>query len=1016
MNDVVAAESRKSPRALNISPNLEALLEHEDRIRQLTDDAGIIQVETASPSAEVEVGEGLPPPPRKARMTRGVMKLGSPQYTSFSGLDKFHDIRKTASLPSSPAMPTGPTTPNPYINPAPTLDDILRAEREVATGTHARGRSTTENGVLRSDVGWIDDHDNNDDDNDRSWTVTRPRDDTLLTTLPRSSIDIDGRQMQSEDLVQRKHNLRQSVSKGGSIPRIEKLLGINRNPFGRLANGATQVFRIDEVPRESDIKRSPGSPKELKVKARRDSSDRDAEKTMQRVVRESVVLDIRREDTGEEREEGEESCVPSVDTRWPRRRLVSHGASSGRWSSGSVDLQSDTTHEPTSTVGHDAHISISSTLYSSSSCSHPRSMYNDPDDPVSPFHALRPAPDDRHSFIDILSPARPHFPDHPRPKLALDTAAVTSNVMSQKPPVPTTPKPIFSRKPGGSRRSSPKDPSPAGSAGQSLPPTTNFLDMDERADLIRKSRKLTQVFGQTPGPDALSQHDSGKQFPPYPRNRHHRAAMSVSNDRSKPVLPPLRPGVLSALSFEPASITGRRHSLPLSPDDMSFLSVTPPPIDPKSSSTFERQQSAPSRKARSRNRAAHHPINHPDPRSRTSFIDLSDDEIMDDGASVLLTPIGGVRRNVSPSTQSLFENMTPEEQADEERRRKREKLAKLHRFLGSRVPPQLILGIDHSDISLPPVRPAEQTMTAEETAHRVWLRRRRSSSAAVFPSTWSDDLAELTDKEKAINVRRAQKMEKVFGVAPPQSLYHTRHSPSPSASKAVSSVANTPQDVLGPSIQRNPNKSSYTKTKSKKSDRPGTAESSQALLPKNKQSAFATNDTNDTQPTTRHSFIYNHYQHSLNSLNDIIDRDDRESLAELHQYLSSGDVTTTPAETRTPGDRRVSNASSIKSERRRSLPARTSMISIASEFSITSPKPEITDFQIRRRRVAKLTQFFGVDYRELINDVLESIEHGLEHERKRGTLRAEEVEVFNDHAFVVLHILIFNPGLVVEAA
>jgi predicted secreted protein len=68
------------------------------------------------------------------------------------------------------------------------------------------------------------------------------------------------------------------------------------------------------------------------------------------------------------------------------------------------------------------------------------------------------------------------------------------------------------------------------------------------------------------------------------------------------------------------------------------------------------------------------------------------------------------------------------------------------------------------------------------------------------------------------------------------------------------------------------------------------------------------------------------------------------------------------------------------------------MLSVASEISITSPKPEITDFQIRRRRVAKLTQFFGVDYRELINDVLESIENGLEHERKRGTLRAEEVE------------------------
>ena len=69
------------------------------------------------------------------------------------------------------------------------------------------------------------------------------------------------------------------------------------------------------------------------------------------------------------------------------------------------------------------------------------------------------------------------------------------------------------------------------------------------------------------------------------------------------------------------------------------------------------------------------------------------------------------------------------------------------------------------------------------------------------------------------------------------------------------------------------------------------------------------------------------------------------------------------------------------------------MISTSSESSITVLRPDQTDFQLRRRRAAKLTNFFGVDYRELINDVLESIESGLEHERKRGTLGAEEAEV-----------------------
>ena len=202
------------------------------------------------------------------------------------------------------------------------------------------------------------------------------------------------------------------------------------------------------------------------------------------------------------------------------------------------------------------------------------------------------------------------------------------------------------------------------------------------------------------------------------------------------------------------------------------------------------------------------------------------------------------------------------------------------------------------------------------------------------------------------------------------------------------------------------------KPKSKTSDRPGTSDSNKQLLPKGRNSADL--DQSPTHSTAkRPSNVYSHYQHSLNSLNDIIDRvsiqlfhaysliltlvspqDDKESLAELHEYLSYGDVIISPRlqEFSRIGDRRRSSISSIKSERRRSLPTNTSVISIVSDYSITT-RPEVTDFQARRRRAAKLTQFFGVDYRELISDVLESIENGLEHERKRGTLNPDEVEV-----------------------
>jgi predicted secreted protein len=77
------------------------------------------------------------------------------------------------------------------------------------------------------------------------------------------------------------------------------------------------------------------------------------------------------------------------------------------------------------------------------------------------------------------------------------------------------------------------------------------------------------------------------------------------------------------------------------------------------------------------------------------------------------------------------------------------------------------------------------------------------------------------------------------------------------------------------------------------------------------------------------------------------------------------------------------------------------MMSIASEYSITTPKPDVTDFQLRRRRAAKLMQFFGADYRVLIQDVLESIEKGLEDERKRGTLAHDEAEVSSPYSIEI---------------
>ena len=85
----------------------------------------------------------------------------------------------------------------------------------------------------------------------------------------------------------------------------------------------------------------------------------------------------------------------------------------------------------------------------------------------------------------------------------------------------------------------------------------------------------------------------------------------------------------------------------------------------------------------------------------------------------------------------------------------------------------------------------------------------------------------------------------------------------------------------------------------------------------------------------------------------------------------------------------TSSAGSRKSDRRRSLPLSVELSPTVSEFD----RPDVTDFQWRRRKAAKLTQFFGVNYRDLMNEILESIEKGLEEERGRGTMQPDEIQV-----------------------
>ncbi|KAH7922853.1 hypothetical protein BV22DRAFT_1016479 [Leucogyrophana mollusca] len=444
-----------------------------------------------------------------------------------------------------------------------------------------------------------------------------------------------------------------------------------------------------------------------------------------------------------------------------------------------------------------------------------------------------------------------------------------------KPPLPTTPKPVFRRRDRRrlDKRSLSASPHPAFTKfANPLPPTTNVLDANERADLIRRNRKLAQVFGQTPGAEMLATDgDEPRLFKILPppalaaflglaKQRNHRHAMSVSVALKTPGhrTEPTSPWQVLDNPWSP----GRRHSSPLSPDGFTLY------FDSAGAATDQEYTASCSRD----------PHYHAGP--PTSFIDLSDEDILNDGASAIsglsIPKKGGRSRDYrySTTTPSLAESLSPEAQLEADKRRKREKLAKLHRFLGSRVPTDLVVGALAAP-SLPPS--PHPDFTTEDASRPIWMQRRRSGSALPTRSEPFDRVKEeLGGEEKALNVRRAQKMEKVFGIPPPQTLYHTRPLPSvPVHSQPTSPTGNVSPPFypsISPVLERNLNQSAYTKTKGKRYERPGTSESTRLLLPNTPNTSVSVDYGSGYQDVLARSTVYMNYHQSLNSLTDIIDR------------------------------------------------------------------------------------------------------------------------------------------------
>jgi hypothetical protein len=98
--------------------------------------------------------------------------------------------------------------------------------------------------------------------------------------------------------------------------------------------------------------------------------------------------------------------------------------------------------------------------------------------------------------------------------------------------------------------------------------------------------------------------------------------------------------------------------------------------------------------------------------------------------------------------------------------------------------------------------------------------------------------------------------------------------------------------------------------------------------------------------------------------------------------------------------------------RRPSHPSRMSVMSMSSDSSGSSLftlTPEPMGFQARRKRAAKLTNFFGATYRDLFGEVLEKLEIGFLEEARQGNMSREEMDVCSNWVHSTDHWVVTNP-------
>ncbi|KAH7107120.1 hypothetical protein BKA62DRAFT_747439 [Auriculariales sp. MPI-PUGE-AT-0066] len=559
-----------------------------------------------------------------------------------------------------------------------------------------------------------------------------------------------------------------------------------------------------------------------------------------------------------------------------------------------------------------------------------------------------------------------------------------------------------------------------------LPPTTNTLSNASRADLLRRHKKLQQVLGDgIASVHPFARDDAGA----WPPNQRETVYLSAGSKRHSQSLSPTTPkrhsfdmaSLSSVLTYQSdasfvdmdddhdrATSAAVAREMPASPSvGDSHAPPTPRALRARQlDSLSSLADSLSSGSTGSQSRRSRH-------RGRSFSVD------------VVPSPPGSPHSWVFVGTGGVGKGSPLGVEGEEERRRKRAKLTKLHRFLGSRVPADMVLGISSPDDDLPPVAAAEPQVYDDDVRFKTWMRRKSNRSASPYPSgpvspqAENEDsqlnASELCESERMINVKRAQKMEKLFGAQPPQTLFHTRpHGgigtmraadpaavlarPYPSSAPSTPSLEPTALPAVSASgrMQKLWNASGNGKGALWRRPSDPDTDSSQHLLgitPVSSQSAQLMTDEDDgvvTPQATRpkmSSLEYQHYEQSLTSLGAMIDRGDRASLMELVDYVNEASSEDDAAH--------AAATSSSSLDRRRSLPpARASSSSAASVLTLDAENDEAPSngFGLRRKRAQKLANFFGVQHRELFGEVIDSIEMSVRDEASRGSLRPDEAQ------------------------